>query len=191
MMRSTLEVPLSVPTRTTAVDLLAMPDAERYELADGVLLERKMGTLASWVAGEVFAQLRDYGRATGVGWAFPADAGYQCFADDGDRVRRPDASFVCRGRFPDERFPQGHTRLVPDLAVEVVSPNDDYSEVRAKTDEYLAAGVRCVWVLDPRTRTVEVRRPGGSAVLMAADELTGEDVLPGFHCPVANLFPPG
>ncbi len=188
-MTMTLEAP--PPNRLTAVDLLAMPDGERYELVEGALLEREMGTLASWVGGEVFAQLRDYGRATGVGWAFPADAGYQCFADDGDRVRRPDASFVCRGRFPDERFPQGHTRLVPDLTVEVVSPNDYYSEVRAKTDEYLSAGVRCVWVLDPRTRTVEVRRPGGSAVLTAADELTAEDVLPGFHCPVADFFPPG
>jgi Uma2 family endonuclease len=177
-------------TRYTPEDLLTMPDGEHYELVDGELVERDMGTEANWIAGEVYGQIREFNRAARLGWALP-DTSYQCFAAHPDRVRRPDASFIRAGRMPGDRLPKGHCPIAPDLAVEVISPNDYYADVRTKVDEYLRAGVSLVWILDPGTRSVEVLRADGSAALLRADdELTGEALLPGFRCPVANLFPP-
>ncbi len=105
-------------------------------------------------------------------------------------VRKPDASFVRFGRFPGEALPSGFARLAPDLAAEVVSRNDLYEEVDQKIVEYIRGGVRLVWVISPRNHTVRVHRLNGpSAYLCENDELDGEDVLPGFRCPVRELFP--
>lgn len=189
-MTMTLEAP--PPARLTAVDLLTLPDDVRYELVDGALRARNMGGLSSWVGGRIHHRLADYEETTGIGRAFPADAGYQCFADDPDRVRKPDASFVSRDRLAGGVIPAGHLRVAPDVAVEVVSPNDLFQEVLAKKDEYLAAGVRLVWLLDPHTRVLLAFRPGSPpAEYRPGDELTAEDVLPGFRCAVADLFPSG
>jgi|AP95_1055475.scaffolds.fasta_scaffold177033_1 Uma2 family endonuclease len=179
-----------VQTRHTAEDLLTMPDAVSYELVDGELLERNMGAVSSWVAAQLIELLNAHVRQQRAGWVLSTDGSYQCFGDDQDRVRKPDVSFICRGRLPDEALPQGHVQLAPDLAVEVVSPNDRYLEVQAKVAEYLAAGVRLVWVIDPDNRTVIVRALGADQPmeLHDGDELTGSDVLPEFRCPVAGLF---
>ena len=94
------------------------------------------------------------------------------------------------GRFPDEQLPPGHAHLAPDLAAEVVSPNDTYEEVDEKIEEYLRTGVRLVWVISPHNHTIRVYRANGSShSLRENDELDGEDVLPGFRCPVRDLFP--
>src|SRR5262249_2476430 len=91
---------------------------------------------------------------------------------------------------PGEQLPQGHAHLAPDLAAEVVSPNDTYEEVDQKIEEYLRAGVRLVWIISPRNHTIRVYRFNGSShSLRENDELDGEDVLPGFRCPVRDLFP--
>lgn len=175
----------------TPEELLSMPDGQHYELVDGELVEKNTGTEASWIGGELFGRLRDWNNQARAGWILPADASYQCFPDDPSRVRRPDASFIRFGRLPQERIPEGHTPVAPDLAVEVVSPNDTFSDVRAKVREYLRAGVRAVWIVDTRTRSVEVERPSGaSAWLQEEDELADEELLPGFRCPVRDLFPP-
>src|SRR5262249_22122716 len=88
----------------------------------------------------------------------------------------------------------GHLRIAPDLAVEVVSPNDLVYEVDAKVQEYLKAGTQRVWVINPEVRSVEVHRPDApGTILREQDDLDGEDVLPGFRCRVGDLFllPPG
>jgi Uma2 family endonuclease len=88
-------------------------------------------------------------------------------------------------------LPEGHIRLAPDLAGEVVSPNDLAYEIDEKVEEFLAAGTTLVWVINPATRTVRAHRADRPGVtLRADDELTGEDVPPGFRCNVADLFPP-
>ena len=97
----------------------------------------------------------------GLGWVAGADASYQCFPAAARQVRKPDASFIRIDRLPAGEEPEGHCPIAPDLAVEVVSPNDLYSEVEEKVDDYLAAGVRLVWVIDPPTRTAHVHRAGG------------------------------
>ena len=99
-------------------------------------------------------------------------------------------AFIRRGRLPGEEPPTGHVHLAPDLAVELTSPNDQYDVVEVKVERYLRAGVRLVWVVSPQNHTVRVHRlNGSSASLRENDELDGEDVLPGFRCPVRDLFP--
>ena len=126
-----------------------------------------------------------------LGWVFPADNSYQCFPDAPDKVRRPDVSFIVLGRLPAEQLPEGHITIAPDLAVEVVSPNDRAYDIDHKVEEYISAGVRLVWVISPAGRTVRVHRADGTVALLGQkDELDGEDVLPGFSCAVCELFPP-
>jgi Uma2 family endonuclease len=181
---------VATENRYTPENLLTMPDGDNYELVDGNLLQRKMSARSSYVAGEIFAFLRDYNRANHRGWVFPEGTSYQCFPNAPAKIRRPDTSFIPFGRFPGEELPDGHIRIVPTLAVEVTSPNDLVYEVDEKVEEFLAAGSRLVWVIKPANRTVEIHRPDGPGVILRAEnELTGDDVLRGFRCRVADLFP--
>lgn len=179
-------------SRVTADELAAMPDEKRYELIDGELVERApVGNESSWIAMCLGSLLFNHCLANRLGWVFDSESGYQCFPDDPNRVRKPDVSFVRFGRFPNEQIPKGYAKLAPDLAVEVVSPNDLAEEVESKVGQFLAAGVRLVWVVYPETRTVRVQRLDRTiSGLLADEELTGEDVVPGFRCRVGDLFPP-
>ena len=181
---------IATQTKYTPEDLLTMPDGYRYELVDGNLVERHMGWLAGVVGTELLLRVGNFNHQHRLGWVNQGgDGSYQPFP--GKRlVRKPDVSFVRFGRFPDEQPPTGHAVLAPDLAAEVVSPNDLYEEVDRKIEEYVDAGVRLIWVISPENHTVRVYRADGSSLsLREDDELDGEDVLPGFRCPVRDLFP--
>lgn len=178
--------------RYTPEDLLTMPDNKQYELVNGQLVERSMGSESDWVGLEINVRLREFVRANKLGFIFGPTSGYQCFRHDRKQVRKPDGSFIAAGRLPGDRVPKGHIRIVPDLALEVVSPKDSYSTVDTKIHEYLDAGVRLVWVINPDTRTVKVyrqddRRP---VELTDGDQLDGADVLPGFRCAVTDILQP-
>jgi Uma2 family endonuclease len=82
--------------------------------------------------------------------------------------------------------------VVPEVVVEVISPTDRYFAVTDKVQEYLDAGVKLVWVVHPEQQTVMVYRATGGdpSLLHIHDSLSGEDVLPGFSCPLASIFPP-
>ena len=186
--------PLHPPAPITPKDLLMMPDGDRYELVDGELVERNMGFLSSVYASRLGRWLGEHCEANRLGWVADAEAGYQCFPDSPNKVRKPDVSFISGKRLSAQEAPQGWCPLAPDLAVEVVSPNDVMEQVFEKVYEYLGAGVRLVWVLIPSAVTVLVmRKEGGGAILRAGDVLDGEDVVPGFRCSVDDLFrpPPG
>ena len=173
----------------TPDDLLAMPNEVDYELVNGELVERHMGAESSWIASSLIILFAVFYRGRIPGHLFTTDCGYQCYSDDPGKVRKPDVSFVRKGRFPKDRIPKGYIRLPPDLAVEVLSPNDLADEAEVKVEEYLDAGVQLVWVISPKAETVTVYRADRSAVkLHDADELSGENVLPGFRCQVSDLF---
>jgi len=174
----------------TADDLLMLPDGDNYEVVDGQLVERKMSQESSWIAGKVHRLLGAAGEDHGIGWAFPEGTSYQCFPDDPNRARRPDASFILRDRLPGGPVQKGHCRVRPDLVAEVVSPNDLYEEVDEKVDEWLAAGVPLVWVVNPHNHTVQVHRADGTTFKIGEeDELTADEIVPGFRCRVGDLFP--
>lgn len=175
--------------RYTPEDLLTMPDGERYELVDGKLVERHMGWNSSWIGGRLYLFLSLYCDETRAGRVVPADASYQCFPDAPSKVRKPDVSVIERSRLPPKEELDGHCRIAPLLAAEILSPNDLQYETAVKVEEYLRAGVRLVWVVNPETRTVLIYRADGTiSGLREHDELSGEDVLPGFRCRVGDLF---
>lgn len=175
----------------TPDDLLAMPDEKSFELVNGQLVEREMGFHSSRIGGRIFRFLDSYCESQGLGWVTPADAGYRCFPDDPDKVRKPDVSFIRAARLSASDEPQGYATIAPDLVVEVISPNELYSDVAVKVSEYLAAGVCLVWVVEPNTQVIHVyHHDGHGHVLTRDDHLDGEDVVPGFRCAVADIFKP-
>ena len=182
-------------TRYTPEDLLSMPDGDRYELVNGNLVERNMSFWSSYVAGRLFGMLSTHCEANKLGWVVPEGTSYRCFPDERAKVRRADVSFLRLQRLSSEQaLEEGHIPIAPDLVVEVVSPKDLYYEVEEKVNEWLGAGVRLLWVVNPRTRQVRVYRANGSDVILREnDELSGEDVVTGFRCRVGDLFqlPPG
>src|SRR3954469_15279453 len=139
------------PAAVTPEDLLARPDADSYELIDGQLVEKHMGAHAGLVAATLIALLRADARARGLGRVFTSDCSYQ-IGPGRNLVRKPDVSFIARGRLPGDQLPAGHLRIPPDLAVEVVSPNDLAEDIDARVADYLEAGVRLMWVVYPATR---------------------------------------
>jgi Uma2 family endonuclease len=169
-------------------DLLSMPDRGRYELVDGQLLERNVSYDTSVIGLVLNARLAMYVLAHKLGWVAQSDAGLQIFDRSPRKVRFADGSFLSITRMPN-RPPRGHLRIAPDLTIEIVSPHDEAAEVEQKVAEYFDAGVRLVWVVYPATRSVMVYRPGGKETRLSdSDLLTGEDVVPGFEMPVAEIF---
>jgi Uma2 family endonuclease len=180
------------PTKThvTLEDLLASEDAGRFEIVDGQLEEVHVSNLSVRVAGKIYALLNAHCEQTKVGEAFTSEAYYQCFGEDGTRARKPDASFLSRERLPPGWLEESYFTIPPDLAVEVLSPNDPAPSVRIKIEEYLQAGVKLVWEVEPESRTVLVHRQDGSTQrLHDRDALSGENVVPGFTCTVAAFLP--
>jgi Uma2 family endonuclease len=177
---------MATPTLITGEALLQMPDTgKKVELVKGELIEMvppggDHGERALRIARllDEFVEIHALGRV-GV------ESGFY-LARNPDTVRGPDAFFISKERLPLDVAVEGYYTVVPDLAVEVVSPNDTFTEVTEKVDEYLAAGVRLVWVIDPKRRAVVVY-PGGQT-LTEADRLSGGNVLPGFSLPVTRLF---
>jgi Uma2 family endonuclease len=171
----------------TADELLAMPDDgfHRYELVRGELLTMSpAGAKHSRIALRIAVHLANYVADKGLGQVFGADTGF-VISRDPDTVRAPDASFVRAERYVDvEEFFPGP----PDLAVEVISPSDRYTEVDAKVSEYLDAGTRMVIVIHPAKKTATVTTRAGSSRLTINDTLTGADVVPGWSLPMRELF---
>lgn len=174
----------------TGRELMDLPDdGHRYELVKGELRTmtpagRKRGEIAM-VLG---SKLLDHVRAHRLGAVCAAETGFY-LSRDPDTVRAPDVSFVAQERIAAEADANDYWPIAPDLAVEVVSPSDQAAEVLAKASEYLEAGTRLVWVVYPQTQKIVVYRPSADIRLLSVgDTLEGEDIVPGFACPVAEVF---
>lgn len=178
------------PLRLTAEQFEELSDHQGLELLDGVVTEKNMGAEASFIQRRLSYLLSGVVEPTGLGYLFESECMYACFPSRPNRVRKPDVSFVRRDRMPPEGIPRGMFRVAPDLAAEVVSPNDEYDDIDEKVADYYDAGVPLVWVVSPKTRTVLVYRPDGSARrLRETDDLTADPVVPGFRVRIADLFP--
>lgn len=174
----------------TAKELLDMPDdGFRYELVRGEL--RKMppaGHVHGEYAMSVGISLGAYVKANGLGKVYAAETGFM-LASDPDHVRAPDGAFVRRERAETAEDGPGFFPGAPDLAVEVVSPSDRYTEVDEKVADWLDAGTLAVVVVNPRRRTVNVHRSlTDITALSESDTLDVSDVVPGWRMPVKEIF---
>jgi Uma2 family endonuclease len=157
------------------------------ELIDGVLVEKAMGFVESWLASHIVTLLNNYLATNAIGIAAGADGMMQILPD---QVRIPDAAFVSWASLEGSGFPEEAAPLMaPDLAVEVISPGNTQREMERKLAEYFEAGVRLVWYVEPREKQVTVyTRPDLAVVLGEADQLTGGEVLPGLVIELKELF---
>lgn len=180
---------VDTPALLTAKDVerLSLPD-KQVELVRGRLVVREPpGTWHGAVAANLLYYLSDFVRREGLGLVFAQDTGFK-IASDPDTVRAPDVAFVSRERAGAIRG-RGYAELAPDLLAEILSPDDRPAEVLAKVADWLAAGTRLVWVIDPERSQARVYRQDGSlSVLGEDDSLDGEDVLPGFSCQLASVL---
>ncbi len=134
------------------------------------------------------AELRQYVKQNGLGKTYAAETGFKVAADP-DYVLAADAAFIRRGRTEEMGESTGFWPGAPDLAVEVISPRDTYSDVAEKALDWLEAGTQMVLVVDPRCRTVTVYRSASSIVVLSeGDAIDGEDVVPGWNLPVREIF---
>ena len=173
----------------TAEEFFWMPhDGHKYELVEGKLLKMTPpGAEHGVVALRLGAAVGAYVDQHRLGVVL-VESGFRLETDP-DTVRGPDVSFVVRSRIPAGGIPKAFWPGAPDLAVEVMSPDDVRSEVEEKIEQYLATGVRQVWFVEPSKRRVTVHRPDvAPQILSESDTLDGGDLLPGFRYPLSRLF---
>ena len=181
------DVSSASPLTALDVERISIP-GKQVELVRGRLVVRDPpGTRQGVIAATLGYLVTSFVRQHGLGVVVAQDTGFK-IASDPDTVRAPDVAFVARDRV--ERIPpRGYAALAPDLVAEILSPDDAPGEVLAKVGDWLAAGARLAWVMDPRRATIHVYRQDGSlSLLRATDSLDGEDVLPGFACAVREVF---
>jgi len=174
----------------TAEELLEIPnDSLRRELVRGeVRTMTPTGSAHGRITTNLAWSLAGHVKSRNLGVVFAAETGFK-ISSDPDTVRAPDAAFVRRERVEAVGDTEGYWPGAPDLAVEVVSPNDRFSEVEEKVADWLAAGTRMVLVADPRSKTVTVRLPEKKVAMLAEEEaIDGGEVVPGWALPVADVF---
>lgn len=173
------------PSAFTPEDLLLITDRPMPELVHGVLKERETGEESDGIATTILRIVANHVFEHDLGRVHGAQCSFQIFPDDPRKVRIPDVSFIRKGN----AVARGHAKTVPDLVVEVLSPNDLAVDLFEKLEDYHAAGVPLIWIVDPDTRTVRVeRRDGVNARLRTDDVIDGGDALPGFRCVVREFF---
>jgi Uma2 family endonuclease len=173
----------------TAEELLRTGIANKStELVRGRLVVREPpGARHGSVTMNLALRLGNHVERSDAGTVFAAETGFTLFRAP-DTVRAPDIAFVRRERLP-HPIPDGYPELAPDLVVEVLSPHDRPGEVLAKIGDWLEAGTRLVWVIDPERRLARIYRVDGTeASLGPAEQFDGEDVLPGFTCAVGAIL---
>ncbi len=173
----------------TAEDLLRFREpGKTAELLRGVLIVREPpGTGHGARAARLTLRVGTFVERHDLGQVFAQDTGFKIERDP-DTVRAPDVAFVARerlGRIPDE----GYADFAPDWVAEILSPSDRPGEVLEKVGQWLGAGVRLVWVVDHVRRDARIYRADGTMSTVEPDgELDGEDVLPGFRCPLRDIL---
>jgi len=173
--------------RLTVEDMYHTPrDGQKYELIEGEFTMTPAGLRHEVIGGNLIFEIKSYLKRNPIGQVFGSSAGYR-LADN--IVLSPDVSFVRAERLPGGVAPEGFGEFAPDLAVEIISPGDNITDIERKVQLYLSHGAGLVWVINPRLARATIYRPDGSArVLQAQDALDGETVLPGFTCRLTDLL---
>ena len=159
-----------------------------YEIVAGRPEEKDMGGARhGGIGARLLTRLGSYVEAQRLGGVYGPDTSFQIGANE----RLPDVAFVAADRIPPEGEPQGMWPFAPDLAVEILSPTDLHEKVSGKIREYFAAGVRQVWLISPEYKTVTIyQSPIQVRMLTEEDELSSDEIVPGFRCRLRELFQP-
>lgn len=160
-----------------------------YEIVDGVRVEKIVSAYAAWIASNLLASLLPAARDAGIGTCVTE----MMFILDEDRNlrRRPDLAMVQASKWPvgQPPPPQGDWAVIPDLAVEVLSPGNEFEKTLAKLREYFSYGVTEVWIVAPTERMVRVYRSLDTVKTFRAEETLASDLVPGWSLPVESLVP--
>jgi Uma2 family endonuclease len=170
--------------KLTEEEFLRLPDdGRKYELVDGEAKEVPAGVRHDVLVARIIVFLAPLVR--GIGILAASSAGFRMVTGN---IRSPDVSLILRERLPEGKPPEGFMDGAPDLAIEVISPNEDWAELGRKLGEYFMSGAKEVWLVDPEKVTVTVYKSLTDVqVFHAEDEITGGDLLPEFRCKVADL----
>lgn len=173
--------------RATIADLLKMPDdGYKHELVDGEIVVSAAGFRHSEIAARIAHIVATYLEKSPIGKVYSADVG---ILFPNGNLRSPDVTFVRNEKLPDGVSPEGFGEIIPDLAVEVLSPSDRMRQVAQKIGEFLEMGVPLVWLVDPKRESVTVYRSlSDTDQLRREYTVDGGAVLPGFTCPVSRFF---
>ena len=175
---------LSGQHATITLDEFLEDDVEGFEYVKGKLVPMPATSIRHGkISVNVIRYLDSHVRENALGQLYTAATSFKV----GERVLKPDIAFISKERITGD--PDKGSPIPPDLAIEVVSPTDIQSRIVGKALAYLDAGTRCVWVVEPVSRTVTVYKSETDIkTLTREDTLTGNDVVPGFSCPVELLF---
>jgi len=174
-------------TEDDVIRWLDGPNKRLFELIDGVLVEKAVGMREAILAAWLGHRLSEYCDQTGAGIIAGADGPHRLRLG---LVRYPDVSFVSWERIPGDEFPDDPiARLIPDLAVEVLSESNIPAEIELKLDHYFEAGVRAAWVIDPKKQSALLYGSRARSREIGTDgDLTAPKVLPGFRLPLREVF---
>jgi len=172
----------------SAEELFQMPNHGRCELVRGEInMMSPAGAKHGMIVVNITSLLDNFVKSHRLGRIMGAETGF-IIRRDPDTVRAPDVAFIRAERLP-EKLPQGYFNGSPDLAVEVLSPNDRASEVQGKIRDWLEAGCRAVWIVDPETKSVTIYKSTHDIVVLStADTLIDAQILPGFTMAVSEIF---
>ena len=158
------------------------------ELVKGEIIQMPpAGDIHGELAMNLGFLLKGHIKQNNLGKVYAAETGFY-IARNPDTVRAVDVAFIAKERLPEVPY-GGYLEIVPDVTVEVVSPNDRPREIVEKVKECLDAGVKYIWVVYPKSRQVYVYKSDQSVEILSEDDvLIGEDVIPGFACEVSEIF---
>jgi len=182
--------------KISADRFIALVDSPEYadrivELVEGEIVEMsKPSGLHGQITFLLSLKIGNYVVDNGLGIVTAADTGFilQRNSEGGDSVRGLDIAFLSSSKAP-AVLPDRLVELAPDLAVEVISPSNQVTDMHRKIRQLLAAGTSLIWIVHPVSQTVEVHTRSGAVTLETEDVLSGGDVLPGFEIPVREIFP--
>jgi Uma2 family endonuclease len=171
----------------TEDDLLSL--SGRYELVKGELREMApSGFEHGLITSKLHYLLASHIYSKNLGKLTAAETGFK-LSSNPDTVRAADIAFIRKENLDKTKIIKGYGTIIPDLVVEVISPTDIYLDVEEKITDWLTAGVKMVWIINPRKKTVSVySEPAKGSTLYINDELSGHEVIPDFKCKVSEIF---
>jgi Uma2 family endonuclease len=174
----------------TAEELMRISSNGRYELIEGVIYEMSpTGEEHGFIAWKIIQKVGAFVEKNKSGIVTSSETGYK-LSSNPDTVRAPDGAFKSN-----ERLAEGggvvkdYSAIMPELVIEVNSPSDSYTKIAGKVQDWLRAGVKMVWVIEPSDKTVAVYDETGKCVILSEnDYLDGGKILDNFKCKVGEIF---